>query len=292
MSTFIIADGEPANPPASMPYLEKDWLIIRGVTKSMFDFSNPATIAVSGNLPVTGTVFNNLVDGASNGSLSGTSSKWLPPVVNGMLSTAGDPTFSTSVLPLLGPEFVMPAECARYLKIFWLRIVKAGWGASLIYGIFGCGGSSGLGSQDVLWFTTDASGIISNIRYRVAKTDGTFFDINLTGANLNLFANGQLHQIGLMWELANGLGQTAVYIDKVKVGAAGPSAAPGLNVPASLTASLFSGPGTTPLSNVAANIALDTRIGRVSAHNLTARPDLTMADLLQRDWDGAQGYLS
>lgn len=294
MSTFMFADTDPIQPAASIPFLEKDGAILRGVTKGLFDFSNPATYAAAGSLPI-GTVFNNLVEGGGPAGISGAGGTTFQPIYHGTVRTLGLLTGASGSMVTLPPEFLLPAAATRFLDVFWLRMVKTGWPAvSVTKGLLGYGTGSPAVSQYGVTVVIDAAGVVTELRwtvYGVIVAAVQTIQLKVTSAAiLNVIFDGALHQIGCGFEIIGGVGIPSLYLDGalVATGAGGPLT--GLNV-AATEGRLFSMSATGGVTQPGYH-ELDTRIGRPQLHDLTSRPELDFVDILARDKNSAYGYVS
>lgn len=294
MSTFMIADADPLQPPASIPYLEKDGAILRGATKALFDYSNPETYAGAGSLPI-GTVLNNLVEGGGAGGVTGAGGTTFPPIYHGTVRTLGLVTGVNGSNLTLPASFMLPAASTRFLSAFWLRMVKTGWPAvSTPKGLVGWGSGSPAATQYAVTVVFDATGAVSALRWTVYGMSGVTVQTNqLQVANqgiLNKIFDGALHQIGCAFEVIGGVGIPSLYVDGelVATGAGGAIAA--LNIAA--TAGQLFGLSAAGSVTQPGYHELDTRIGRPQLHDLTSRPEIAFADILERDKNSAYGYLS
>lgn len=288
MSTFIVSDSDPTNPPESIPFVEKDAAILRGVTKALFDFSNPETVAQGVALPLF-TKLNNLVVGGNPATTSGPNGSSFPAVYNGTLRSigAGDPGGGSTVA--LPSDFNLPDTTQRFLSVIWLRAVKAGWPANSLNGVFGVGENNNI--QQALWLAADASGGITSLRFRMhSRAVAAFLDCAITaGAALDTVLDGNLHQIGLAFEVVNGIGTQRIYCDGALL-ATNSGATTGVRASA-IKGSLFAAPSVSASTGTGKG-NLDTRIGRPQLHDLTSRPELAFTDILERDRNAARGYLS
>lgn len=287
MSTFVVADSDPINPPASIPYVEEDAVILRGVTKALLDFSNPKTVAPGVPLPVVSRL-NNLVVGGSASSTAGPGGSSFPAVYRGTLRSigAGDPGNGSTVN--LSDDFTLPETTQRFLTVIWLRAVKSGWPASSINGIFGVGDSSNI--QQALWLGVDSGGVVTSFRFRMhSRAVAAFLDCIITpGAALDALLDGGIHQVGLAFEVVNGIGTQRIFRDGEQV-ASSSGASTGVRA-STVKGSLFYAPAASASTGTGKG-NLDTRIGRPQLHDLTSRPELSFTDILERDRNAASGYL-
>lgn len=287
MSTFVVADSDPINPPASIPFVEKDAVILRGVTKALLDFSNPETVAQGVALPLL-TNLKNLVVGGAPATTSGPGGSAFPAVYNGTIRSigAGDPgSGSTVILP---SDFNLPETTQRFLSVIWLRAVKAGWPASSLNGVFGVGETNNI--QQALWARAGADGVISSLQFRMhSRAAAAFIDCIISpGADLDSVFDGNLHQIGLAFEVSDGIGTQRIYRDGALLATAS-GATTGVRASA-IKGFLFGAPAASASTGTGKG-SLDTRIGRPQLHDLTSRPELAFTDILERDRNAANGYL-
>ena len=294
MSTFMVADADPVQPPASIPYVEKDGVIMRGVTRALFDYSNPETYAGTGSLPI-GTVFNNLVVEGGAGGVTGAGGTTFPPIYRGTVRTLGLITGVNGSNLTLPNTFMLPAASTRFLGVFWLRMVRTGWPAvSVTKGLFGWGSGSPAATQYAVTVVFDATGAVSALRWTVYGMSGvTVQTIQLqvtSAAVLDKVLDGALHQIGCAFEIIGGVGIPSLYVDGELVATGAGGAIASLNV-AATQGQLFglssAGSVTQPGYH-----ELDTRIGRPQLHDLTSRSEISFSYLLNRDKNSAFGYLS
>jgi len=294
MSTFMFADSDPIQPAAGMPYLEKDGAILRGVTKALFDYSNPETYAGTGSLPI-GTVFNNLVVEGGAGGVTGAGGTTFPPIYRGTVRTLGLITGVNGSNLTLPNTFMLPAASTRFLSVFWLRMARTGWPAvSVTKGLLGWGSGSPATTQYAVTVVFDATGAVSGLRWTVYGMSGVTvqtIQLQVTSvAVLEKIFDGALHQIGCAFEIIGGVGIPSLYVDGELVATGAGGAIASLNV-AATQGQLFglssAGSVTQPGYH-----ELDTRIGRPQLHDLTSRSEISFSDLLNRDKNSAFGYLS
>jgi len=294
MSTFLFADSDPTQPPASIPFLEKDGAIVRGVTKGLYDFSNPDTTTATGTLPV-GSVLSNLVLGGGAAGIAGAGGTTFPPIYHGTMRTLGLVTGASGSYLTLPDGFELAADTTRFLSAFWLRMVKTGWpAASVTKGLIGWGTGSPAATQYAVTVVIDATGVVTALRWTVYGMIGAAvqtIQMAVTDASvLNTIFDGTLHQIGCAFEVINGVGTPSLYVDGVKVATGAGGALTTLNM-AATAGQVFTLAATGGFSQPG-YLELDTRIGRPQLHDLTSRPDLAFADILNRDKSSTYGYLS
>jgi len=295
MSIFIKSPTEPTSPDATLRWVEKDLAIVRGVTLAMHDWSNPATYSGSGNV-VNGTSFAGLTNGGAAATVAAGSSTsfFFPAVLNGTLRSLGG-TFGTgSGFVNLPVDYCQPVGVTRSLQIVWARLPKTGWAVNGTFGLWNVGASvtTPATNQHGSFWATNAGGDISYLRYRVASQAAASFDLDANSADfINALGDGNLHQIGFVFEtLGGGLARTSIWLDGVKMAERAAFAATSLNNPATKTGVFFSAPGAGTATG--GNAALDLRFGRPSAHDLSARPDLSFAQMLEEDMAAAAGFVS
>ena len=294
MSTFMSADADPLQPPASIPYLEKDGAILRGVTKALFDYSNPETYAGAGSLPI-GTVLNNLVEGGGTGGVTGAGGTTFPPIYHGTVRTLGLVTGVNGSNLTLPASFMLPAASTRFLSAFWLRMAKTGWPAvATPKGLVGWGSGSPASTQYAVTVVFDATGVVTELRWTVYGMIGAAvqtLQLKVTSPDiLNVIFDGALHQLGCAFEVIGGVGIPSLYVDGALVATGAGAALASLNG-AATQGQLFglssAGSVTQPGYH-----ELDTRIGRPQLHDLTSHPEIAFTDILTRDKNSAYGYLS
>ncbi|NBB51493.1 hypothetical protein GVN24_24720 [Rhizobium sp. CRIBSB] len=278
--------ASPTTTPArGRQFIEKDWAIRRGATKALLDFSNPETVAQTGNI-ATNTVLNNLCAAPSNGSVAGPNNTW-PPVFQGTLRTLNAAQVWQAVGLPVDNYFYIPAAETEALVVFWLRLEKSGWAANVMAGVIGVGNGANAGIQWAFYIQDDAGdGVLDRASLWLRTPAGANLRAEITGADLDALANGSLHQVGLhMTHSRGGLGQCHVYVDGVLKASSGTSAMTAFNRPTggAVTAGLF---GHNGFGVLAANPARDTRIGRPQIHYLD-NSGLTVADILARDVQAA-----
>lgn len=281
MSTFLKSDANILNPIATIPYLEKDYAIVRGVTKCLIDVSNPESFSGTGNI-AAGTAFKNLVNNGVAATLTGTSAS-LPPISRGMLKMLG----ATGT-----PAITFPAEASfgtavkRSLVNFYFAFNGAGLSATQNSSLAGDGTGIGASLKWVVYLVTDASGIASYLRFRVQGTTGAR-DCDLAGAALTALLDGNAHQLGFAADIKDGTVYLSIYVDGVLKASATGAMVEYNQVAGTLPTFLFG-----PTSGGIATRGVNAFLGRPAMHDLTNRPDLTFEALLARDRLAAQGYIS
>lgn len=287
MSAIFVKTAEPSAPAAGTPFLEKDWAIIRDVALAGFDWSNPDTHNVAGPV-VGGALFNNLVSGGLTARLLPINNlSSFPEIAGGMLRTQGAVAVAGTLAINLPDSFTFDSDVRRALVTFWAKLPNSGYVANGLPGLIGSGTGAGANLQYTVFLICNASGVPTSLTYRVWGSSANI-DAVISGATLAALLDGGLHQIGLGVEIANGVGTVTLYIDGDAV-ASGSGAMSALNVIGA--AQLFQGAGGAPLTISGTN-TLDAALGRPFAHDLTSRPDITFADILARDAQSADGFLS
>jgi len=285
MTAIFVKTDEPSAPAANTPYVEKDWAIIRGVTLGAFDWSNSETYALTGAIPGTAT-FGNLVAGGSNGTISpANAGATFPAVSGGLLNAQGATNAGGLPVVRLPSSFTFGAGVTRSLLTFWAKLPATGYLASNLPGLIGSGTGANASLQYTCLLIVNGSGAATQLTYRVRGTSGNI-DASITGAALAALLDGNLHQIGLGLVIASGTGTVTLFVDGVAV-ATGSGSMSSYNVIG--PASLFIGSGGNQLTSSANTNAL---LGRPFAHDLTSRPDISFEDILARDAESAEGYLS
>jgi hypothetical protein len=283
MTTEIIADVDFTDPTNLIPYLEKDEAIIRGVTKALVDLSNPDSYA--GGAPAFGSVVKSLTADAATGSFL---TAYAAPV-GGMLDQAGSTALKALQLPA---TFKLANTVKRFLALGWVKLPGSGWqtaSGNVFQSLFGYMDST---STLVQWgfylVTVQATGVPSTLNCCHPVTGGVGGHTDLSNADTLALCDGNLHQIALHFDGESSPGNriTTIYVDKV----------------AKFTATTaWDGSFNTPAANpkvghsaaaFQANYPAGTKLGgRPSIWDLTGTA-WTPAQILQRDWDAAQGYLA
>lgn len=279
MTTQIISDVNFTDPTNLIPYLEKDDAIIRGVTKFMYDFSNPATLNLAGAIP-SGQVANSLTSDGGNGALTGA----LAALSGGMLDVGGT-TGKAWALPATAK---LPNTVRRFLAIVWAKVPAAGWqtgSSSVIESLMGyMSNTSSLAQWGLAVGTVQATGLPAYIAILTPTNAGVGSQDSIPEALA--YCDGNLHQFALYFdgESAPGSRTRALYADKALVKSFTGAWDSTVNVPAA---------GANLGVNTAfqANYAAGAKLGRCSMWDLTGTA-WTPAQILQRDWDAAAGYQS
>jgi len=281
MTTEIISDVAFYDPNNLIPYAEKDEAIIRGVTKGLLDWSNPE--CYTGGAVSNGTIFTSLT---SDESMAEAKNSFDAPT-DGMLKI--NPTVSGPKIDLPS-TFLLPAECNRFLAIIWLKSVKSGHagGASnsqLV--LIGALTNTSTTAQWGIGFQV-FSGSVSHFRGWVPASDSSAVDVTTTdGGVIDHVFDEALHQIALEWaaDADAGTYRARLYADRVVVAEKTGTYSGSILVP-SLTPAIG-----RPSGNFNATYADGVHVGRPSLWDLTGT-DLTTDEIMEADWDAAQGYLA
>lgn len=284
MSIFVKTDANPTTAPATMPYLENDYAIVRGVTLAMFDWSNEKTYSGTGVIS-GGSSFGNLASGGAAASIPQGSGSSFPALFQGTLKVQGQVSAGGYPLINLPTTFNFSPSVMKSLIALWAKFPSTGFSASAIVGLIGSGTGIGSSLQWHVYAQADASGNLNNITFRVRGSSANI-DCVLSGATLAAFLDGNLHQLGFAFEIMNGVGKGYIYIDGVLKVTGSSGAMTSYNQPDG-TPVFFSAPGVGTLSGT----GLDARMGRISCHDLTNRSDLSFTDLLTKDSASAAGYV-
>lgn len=286
MSLFLKSDANVSNPVSSMPYLEKDYAIVRGVTRAMFDFSNPECYSGVGTLIGGSTTFKDLTVNAGEAKMQANATHIFAPVENGMIKVLSGSNNSRYIS--LGSQFKFPATTRNALIILHAKLPKSGWAVNTMGGLIGAGSSSG--TQYLCYAASDGNGELKSLTLRIKGTSGSV-DAVLQGTALSKITGTTVQQLGLSVKIANSVATLDILIDG-EVVASGSGPATQLDQYDSSGGSatlqtLFLGPTVGYLSNQ----TIDIRLGRVSCHDLTNRSDVTVESILLKDRTSAAGYV-
>lgn len=281
MTTEILSDVPFYDPSNLIPFIELDDSIIRNITLGLIDFSNPDSYSGSGAVSANAQFRSLTVDRSV-----ATANTALGSVTNGML---GIPSTVTSPKMTLPNTYLLPANCKRFLSIFWLKAPLSGWAASGAgYSIIGVLNNTTTTAQWGFIMTNNAGTIAqASVVFPVSATSAG--QINITGSALAAILDGNLHQVAIEWSV-NDTAHT--YAVSVYLGGAVIATGSGaysdstINVPA--TAPAIGRASGSFVTIYAPNVS----IGRPSLWNLTGRADLRTANILADDVDAASGYLS
>lgn len=286
MSLFLKSDANVSNPVASMPYLEKDYAIIRGVTRAMFDFSNPECHTGAGELIGGSTTFKDLTINNGEAKAQANSTHIFAPVENGMVKVLGGSR--TGRFISLGSQFKFPSTTRKALIVLHAKIPKSGWYVSSMVSLIGAGVSAGV--QYLLYAASDENGALKSLTFRIKGSSGNI-DAILQGSSLNKISGTLVQQLGLSISISNSVATLNFLIDGEIVSTGSGSATQleqydSSGGSATLQA-LFLGPST----GFSSNQTIDLRLGRVSCHDLTNRSDITVESILLKDRTSASGYV-
>ncbi|MDQ1207295.1 hypothetical protein QE380_000218 [Acinetobacter baylyi] len=292
MSIFVKTDANPTTPLSTMPYIEKDAAIIRGVTLAMFDFSNPDCYSGTGNIVGGSTTFNDLTVNASQARAQNNSTHIFAPVETGMIKIQGGSGSNRFVS--LPTTFKYSSLVKKSLNICYFRIPKTGYTASSISSLIGAGSGGGATQlQYVVWVQADASGNLTTLRFRVKGTGGANIDVDITGTNLAKITGTTAQQFGFAVSIntSTNIATLSVYIDGELINSSSGSMTEFVQYDSSggspVLQTIFMGLSVSYSSNQ----TNDIRVGRVSAHDLTNRSDLSFTDILTKDRNAASGYV-
>lgn len=287
MSIFLKTDANVKTSPPNMPYLEKDYAIIRGVTRAMFDFSNPECYSGTGDVIGGSTTFKDLTINNSEAKAQANITHIFAPIENGMVKILGGS--GTGRFISLGSQFKFPATTRKALIVVHAKIPKTGWSANHMGGIIGVGASSS-DYQYISYVVSDAAGNLTSVRFRVKGASGAI-DATVQGSMLNKITGSTVQQFGLSVSIVDSVATLEVLIDGEVAATASGSATQLVQYdPSSGNASLqtlFMAPSV----GVLANNTNDVRLGRVSCHDLTGRSDVTVDSILSKDRRNTAGYV-
>lgn len=282
MSVFVQTNANPSNPDPAMPFLEKDSAIIRGVTRAMFDVSNPDCYQGSGNLVGGTTFFNDLTSNNYDAAVRSSSAQVFPPIETGMIKIQGG-SGSSRYIALPSAAFKFGSSTKKALIIFYMKCPNAGFAANMLGGIIGSGAED---FQYTCWLASNGTGAVDYLRVRV-KGAGVNIDVDVTDASM---LTGSTKQIGLAFDIkTNGTAEISIYINGVKAATSTGNMTQFFQYTNSgLTDnSLF----MSPLVSFLSDQNVDLRLGRVSSHDLTNNTNVTFDSILSKDRAAAQGYV-
>jgi hypothetical protein len=287
MTIEIISDVAFNDPTNLIPYLEKDEAIIRSLTTSMLDFSHPETYSGSGAISI-GQTFKSLTSDAAIAS-----ALTAYPAVSGGLVTASGVSPRIS----LPAGFKFATNVTKFMVILWCKLPATGWSvaggsttrqllgyiASASIGQWGIGISTGLNVDA----PTSLNAFFPGIAFTVGTTDIVPTVLALSNADTLALCDGNLHQVAIVWsgDATLHTQHREIYVDKVLKAQADVAWTPGVITAPVADCNLMqcgAFQGAYP-----ANL----KLGRPSAWNLSGSA-VTPTEILARDWDAAQGYLS
>ncbi len=286
MATFIKAATNPTAPVADSPYVEKDWAIVRGVTKALFDFSHPDSFSQAATMLKGGDTVQNLVEGGAAAQVQPTGNPGATaPLATGMVRNAGASLPAQGPILLLGAAFFPAATTRRMLLTTWLHINSTGNVANQSPGIIGAGTGNGAAAAYQVYCSTNAAGAITEIRFRV-HTGAAPLDTLLTGAALAAALDG-IHQLGFAFEIKDNIGQGSIYVDGALAVTGPVGAMTQFNQPGG-AASFPAAPG---VGSFALNLT-NAKWARPGFHDLTGKTKISFAAMLARDIESATGNLA
>lgn len=288
MSIFLKTDANVKTPPSSMPYLEKDYAIVRGVTRAMFDFSNPECYSGTGDVIGGSTTFKDLTINNAEAKAQINYTHVFAPIENGMIKVLGGSGNGRFVS--LGSQFKFPATTRNALIVLHAKLPKAGWSASTMSALIGTGASSS-DWQYLCYAASDEAGALKQLIFRIKGTSRNV-DAILTGTSLNKITGTSVQQLGLSINISNSVATLNILIDGEVVASGSGSASQLVQYDSSggsaTLQALFVGPTVGFLSGQ----TIDIRLGRVSCHDLTGRADVSVDGILLKDRQSAAGYIS
>ncbi|WP_288390193.1 hypothetical protein [uncultured Acinetobacter sp.] len=281
MSTFLKSDSDVTDPLSTMPYLEKDAAITRGVTLGLFDLSNPDCYAGAGNIMGT-TSFLNLVKDGAAAALGGLTTQGYRAVERGMIPlktpVSGSPPFNFPA------NASLDATVTRALISFFMAFDNTGLTASSTTALAGMGTGTGTALKWVVYLVANADGGAATLQFRVRGASANI-DCNLTTDLATIF-NGTTRQFAFSVEIKSGIAYLSIYIDgEVKATASGAMTA--FNQVGTQPV-FIGGPGAGSIGSRNVNAWM----GRFMINNLSARSDLTFDQLLEKDRNAAAGYIT
>ena len=281
MAIEIISDITFTDPSNLIPYLEKDSSIVRGVTRGMLDFSNTETYAGSGTIP-SGAVFTSLTSDLGTASVN----MAFPALSGGMLElpTSGVPR---ATLP---DTFKLLSTTKKFSAILWVHLPASGWqtaSSNVNNALIGHLGNTGsLAQWGITVSTVQATGTPNQLSFFSPVSSSSGGAISLGNADTLALCNGNLHQVVVCWDgSVAGTVTRSIYVDKV------------LKVTSSQSWDNTFVMPTATQCNLGSNFAFQTvypasvRFGRPSLWDLT-NSSLSFTDVIARDWDSSQGYLT
>lgn len=282
MTIEIISDVAFVDPSNTIPYLELDQAIVRPLTKGLLDFSNTETYAGSG-VVASGTTFKSLTSDLGAATAGAT----LGTVSNGMLSMGS----AASAFVTLPNTFKLASTCKKFMAILWVKLPATGWPAtgstsSMLMGY--ASNSTTLAQWGLMARSVLATGIPDAFLFHGPASGSSSASVAISGADVTALFDGNLHQVAFVWDGSTpGTITRSAYIDK---------AAKTLSVTTSAWDNTFNVPDAVVRMGVcpAFQTAQPTegiQLGRPSLWDLTGSTAV-VADIIQADWDAAQGYLS
>lgn len=285
MTIEIISDVSFNDPSNLIPYLEKDEAIVRGVTKGMLDFSNTETYAGTDAIPVN-TTMKSLTSDAGIATVGPTTP--FAAIEGGMLPmpVAGIPYLT------LPDTFKLPSTCKKFVAIVWAKLPAGAWpnpgSGGNLFSIFGhMSNSTNLAQWGIAAKNSASTGLPSDIIIYTPASSITAVGVAMSAPAALAAFDGNLHQFAIEWDgTTPGIVLRKAYIDRVPNVTSSPSGAWDNAIPTPAAAVRI---GSCPAFQTVYPAGMF--VGRPSLWDLTGS-NLTTADVLQRDWDAAQGYLA
>lgn len=281
MTTLIVSDTNFDDPTNLIPFLEKDDAIIRNVTMSMLDFSNSASLSVTGAISA-GTAVTSLTSDAQTGSAVTA----LPAQADGLVDFGGSGLYMK-----LPDNFKLVNGVKRFMVIVWVKLPATGYqtaaGNTSQAVISNASNTSSLAQWFVNLITVQATGV-PNVVQCGFPSNGSARSVSMPNSETLALCDGALHQLALYFDgegVGTGMSQGSAWIDGVQ------------KVASSIVAwdGTIQQPASEPrlASQVAyqSSYPAGSKLGRPSMWNLTGTA-WTPQQILQRDRDAAQGYLS
>lgn len=283
MTTQIISDINFTDPTNAIPFLERDDAIVRGVTRSLIDYSNPQSFSGAGSITA-----GQLATSLTSDLQTGASGSAFPAVAGGMVNFGGtDSKFWT-----LPDNFKLPNTCKRFLVIVWVKLPSSGYqtaSGNTNQALIGyMNNTSTLAQWGFNLQTVQATGVVNQLNLLTPASGGTFAaqDTTLVNADTLALCDGNLHQLAGYFDGESIAGQRirAIYVDGVAKTSAQAGWDNGFNVP---SANVRLGTASGYQGVYPSNFFL----GRPSMWDLTGTA-WTPAQILARDLQSATGFLS
>ena len=278
MGIRIISNSEFYDPDNTLPFVELDDAIRRGLTTGLLDFGNQDCTVETGEISAS-TVFTSL----TNGREQATAGTALGAIVTGMVELSSEVSGPKINLP---DTYNLPSDCTEFLAIMWLKAPLSGWTDAVTTNSL-----MGLMSNttDAQWgfvLTRVSGGTVGSLRGYFPVSDVGIGNIILgSGSVLSGVFDGTAHQIALHWARGDGQYTSTLYVDGVVVATAtGAYTAGSIIVPAVTQA-------TIGRAGAAFNAAYpNVRMGRPSLWNLSGS-GASVSDILADDMDAAAGLI-
>lgn len=270
------------DPENNIPYLEKDYAIVRGVTKLLADISHPAGLDgndyTSASIPA-GTAIQNMVDG---GQAGGFMTATPAGIDTGAVQLPADNGIRFPVAEL---GIKRNDNIDRYVMIIWAAIEKSGFPNS---------------SNNYFLLMGDTNTTSDNY----GRSDGTFnsqsesaqlqgIGFNFLGGSMSLSEDAEnsifdsgMRQLAFTWEkLTATTARYSFYLDGDFVESIDRTVT--IYTDETRGGDWFS-VGDTGAFNQEANENLT--FGRLNLADLTSKPEMSVADYIERDWNHARGF--